>query len=265
MYIKRRSKATTSCSMTKEFFFYFHDKLIWIILYALLIPISTFGFLHEMFFHARYIDVSVCLADCFIQIIDGYLSYISFIILSCLVFSSFIKRDFTINFLIRHTDLKSVWIKQSYFACLIAIISSIYRFITIFVFSSFYNTVPINFDQKRSFFAFANNGITTASLSTASVLVVSFLYLVLTTFFMLVAYNLIVWIFNRQLISFLVVLIMLVIDRFAGIGLSSFTGVYYTYWLPYRPMGLIVMVVLIAILFGVGLQYTKCKEFLYAK
>ncbi|MDD4700186.1 MAG: hypothetical protein PHV07_08035 [Oscillospiraceae bacterium] len=250
---------------TGEFFLFFKDNPIILALYIIAMPLLTLAWIQSFVVYAKRALVPICFVDYFIITKDGFFIYMVVVLMSILLCAFLNKNDFNINRIIRQKDVRKIWIKQTYFSILVSFSVSAYQLIIVSIIGILNYTVLINFNQKQSLFGLFNDGSTTNKVVIPMVVIASFVFCFLAVALMNIIYQLLKWVSNHDFICLIALILIGFLDSYGGVGIINLAGVSYGKWLPYRPITLLIPILVIVAVYVIGLKYSEHKEFLNAK
>lgn len=171
---------------------------------------------------------------------------------------------FRINIVTRCENLKYVWNGQILLSVLFSLFSTAF-FQTVSLITGLKSTtVSINFNDKKSYFAFATQGKLTSDVSLFKVIIISTVFIFLFILFIELLFLALFWFIKKFSLCLGIVLAVGILDL-NGFGVFSFAGVEHIKWLPYQPFKLFLPLLCILILYCLGLRFCNFREFLNEK
>lgn len=174
------------------------------------------------------------------------------------------NKAFRINVITRCKNLKSVWRGQVCLSVLFSLFSTIFFQTVSFIIGCNSTSVLINFNDKKSYFAFATQGRLTSDVSLLSVIIISTVFIFLFILFIELLFLTLYWFIKKFSLCLVMVLAVGILDL-NGFGMFSFAGIEHTKWLPYQPVKLFLPILCILILYCLGLHFCNFREFLDEK
>ncbi len=252
IYIKR---------WNKDIIFFAKSNIIFLIVYLIIVFVAIYIqsviLVNDILFNGTF---KACFADYFIIPIESRMLYFIIFPYLTLLINFFVRETFMVNRVIRYTKLRSVWNEHVWATLLFSMFTTIYfQLISSFI-GAKQTSILMNFNEKKSFFAFATQGITTKDITLFNVIVITTIFLFLTIWLLSLFFTLLLWFFRKFTWCFAIIIVFALLDL-KGYGLFSFFGVYYDQLLSYRLVRLIIPIVFIMFLYSIGLHYCKFREF----
>lgn len=249
----------------KELLMFIKENIILDAIFIIFIPLLSYIWSNFYIIHAEVNRANASVADYFIILKSPYYFYIVNVLLSIMVLSQIIKRDFTINYFVREKSNFKIFIKHCYNSVIIALIFTVYQTVCTIIISLKKTDILINFDKKRSLFHYLN-GTTVENLNFIYVVLISVVFSFLAITLINIMYVCIKWLLNSDLISVVTVLLICFTDVFALKGICALCGLDYQQWIPtYDAIKLLIPLGIIILLILVGARLCKFKELLNAK
>lgn len=140
-----------------------------------------------------------------------------------------------------------------------------YQFLVSLVAACVNSKVWINFNQQQSMFSFNNRGETRDFSYVFYILVIFCIFCFLSSFCFLIVYLFFKWIFIYDFVVFFMMILLSLIDLFAGFGITGFVRIYYDKWISYNPTTLLIPLAIIVIVWGAGYWISSRRDLLNAK
>ncbi len=252
-------------SLHRELFFFVREHKILLCGTVLLLIFLSFSFpvpnVHTVENEQRVVSI----ADYFLLLKEPLFFYLANIFVSVFLLFRIIKNNFKINFIVRQKNIGTLYAKHCCAAGYLAFGVSLVQTIVTLGVAALHTPVLINFSQTNSAFYFYTDA-QISSVSFFGVLALTFLYGFLCVFLFLLLYIALRWLFGRDFICFIIILLIWLLDSYGNFGIVSRFGASYRDFVPsYHYLSLLGLAAACAAVFYAGKACLKYKEFLHEK
>lgn len=247
-----------------EYLSYFWEQKLVLLAYVALVFIITFTNLHMDIDSMYGLENQVSIADCLVLSASGFPLCLNFVVFPCIIIFLITKYDFQLVSVTRYKTINKLWLKHTALALIVAISNVIINLIVTLIVCAFYASVAINFDKTFSIFGLVNNGKILNDPSFINLLLIVVAFCLIVNIFYCILFSLLQWLIKNRFFIFVIIIFMGFTDM-CNIGICSDSNVYFDKLLNYNPVGLLVPIIGIGIIFFLGYFCSNKKEFLNAE
>jgi hypothetical protein len=189
---------------TREIFRGFKANKIIFLIYLVIIPILIFLNLIRRISMIQQYGVEHSLADCFVFVTDKFFFSLLIIPLSVYFLLHLLKNDLKLNFIIRQTSKKSIWIKQMYKTFLLSFFLTTYLFICTFIIGGLFSKSYINWNYNNSVYYLANK-TTNEYVTMKNVIIMFIIICTLINMLINILFQIIYWLTNSTIIGWIII------------------------------------------------------------
>lgn len=190
------------------------NNFLILLLYLLIFPILIFLYLLRRIKTTIVpYGVDASLADCFVFVTDKFFFALFIIPISVFLLQHLKKNDSNIFVIIRQRSRQLVWIKEVFKTFIFSLCLATYFIICTFIMGSFCSTSFFNWNRSASVYYLANNSVAD-NISLLNIIVIFFIFCVQILFVMNTLFQLILWITNKYVLGWIVILSIGVWDMF---------------------------------------------------